>query len=225
MHVSQLRGPEVAPAECPDDQISCDISSNADCRSSMDKTSRRCKKTWSKGCCTRDCRPDADGRGRVCRIAPPSEDYFGFFGFADVEDYVGDEDSEEFDSEDLAAENFADSEDDVDFDSEDKDSEDMIFNYYGRMISATALGHQIVRGKSSSASNLVSSSRQPRAEETRGSVEKGELKPGGARAVPEDARARGVCLVRVGRRRWMANALVQARPNCWRKWILGVGAV
>ena len=43
--------------------------------------------------------------------------------------------------------------------------------------------------------------------------------------MPEDARARGVCLVRVGRRRWMANALVQARPNCWRKWILGVGAV
>eukprot|EP00985_Skeletonema_marinoi_P025258 scaffold18378_cov78-Skeletonema_marinoi.AAC.1 len=31
--------------------------------------------------------------------------------------------------------------------------------------------------------------------------------------------------LRVGRRRWMANALVQARPNCWRKWILGVGAV
>ena len=132
MHVSQLRGPELALAECPDDQISCDISSNADCRSSMDKTSRRCKKTWSKGCCTRDCRPDADGRGRVCRIAPPSEDYFGFFGFADVEDYVGDEDSEEFDSEDLASENFADSEDDVDFDSEDEDSEDMIFNYDGR---------------------------------------------------------------------------------------------
>eukprot|EP00985_Skeletonema_marinoi_P032525 scaffold39165_cov180-Skeletonema_marinoi.AAC.3 len=47
--------------------------------------------------------------------------------------------------------------------------------------------------------------------ETRGSVEKGELKPGGARAVPEDAR--GACWVRVGRRRWMANALVQARPN------------
>jgi hypothetical protein len=161
--------------------------------------------------------------GRVCRIAPPSEDYFGFFGFADVEDYVGDEDSEdfdsgdedsedmifsydgmcyknnkggygrnrqsrsnccdderdeckdlkrngrtsencartydkcmgyrlealdsedlisesddyygdedseEFDSEDLVAENFADSEDDEDFDSEDEDSEDMIFNNY-----------------------------------------------------------------------------------------------
>eukprot|EP00984_Skeletonema_dohrnii_P035459 scaffold35225_cov155-Skeletonema_dohrnii-CCMP3373.AAC.1 len=33
----------------------------------------------------------------------------------------------------------------------------------------------------------------------------------GARAVPEDAR--GTCWVRVGRRRWMANALVQARPN------------
>ena len=132
MHVSQLRGPELALAECPDDQISCDISSNADCRSSRDKTSRGCKKTWTKGCCTRDCRPDADGRGRVCRTAPPSEDYFGFFGFADVEDYVGDEDSEDFDSEDLAAENFADSEDDVDFDSEDEDSEDMIFNYDGR---------------------------------------------------------------------------------------------
>eukprot|EP00984_Skeletonema_dohrnii_P012539 scaffold5101_cov224-Skeletonema_dohrnii-CCMP3373.AAC.2 len=58
---------------------------------------------------------------------------------------------------------------------------------------------------------------------TRGTVEKGELKPGGARAVPEDAR--GACWVQVGRRRWMANALVQARPNCWRKWILGVGAV
>eukprot|EP00984_Skeletonema_dohrnii_P024112 scaffold13207_cov111-Skeletonema_dohrnii-CCMP3373.AAC.2 len=58
--------------------------------------------------------------------------------------------------------------------------------------------------------------------ETRGSsVEKGELKPGGARAVPEDAC--GACWVRVGRRRWMANALMQARPNCWRKWILGVG--
>eukprot|EP00985_Skeletonema_marinoi_P000354 scaffold126_cov142-Skeletonema_marinoi.AAC.10 len=42
---------------------------------------------------------------------------------------------------------------------------------------------------------------------TRGSVEKGELKPGGARAVPEDAC--GACWVRVGRRRWMANALVQ----------------
>eukprot|EP00985_Skeletonema_marinoi_P027024 scaffold21542_cov129-Skeletonema_marinoi.AAC.1 len=56
---------------------------------------------------------------------------------------------------------------------------------------------------------------------TRGSVEKGELKPGGARAEPEDAC--GACWVRVGRRRWMANALVQARPNCWRKWILGVG--
>eukprot|EP00985_Skeletonema_marinoi_P006009 scaffold2603_cov168-Skeletonema_marinoi.AAC.1 len=54
---------------------------------------------------------------------------------------------------------------------------------------------------------------------TRGSVEKGELKPGGARAVPEDAC--GACWVRVGRRRWMANALVQARPNCWRKRILG----
>eukprot|EP00984_Skeletonema_dohrnii_P022320 scaffold11453_cov78-Skeletonema_dohrnii-CCMP3373.AAC.2 len=32
---------------------------------------------------------------------------------------------------------------------------------------------------------------------TRGSVEKGELKPGGARAVPEDAC--GACWVRVGR--------------------------
>eukprot|EP00984_Skeletonema_dohrnii_P020646 scaffold10125_cov108-Skeletonema_dohrnii-CCMP3373.AAC.2 len=131
IYVSQLRGPEVALAECPDDQISCDISSDPDCRSSRDKTSRGCKKTWTKGCCTRDCKPDGKG-GRVCRIAPPSEDYFGFFGFADVEDYYGDEDSEEFDSEDLAAENFADSEDDVDFDSEDEDSEDMIFNYSGR---------------------------------------------------------------------------------------------
>eukprot|EP00984_Skeletonema_dohrnii_P013778 scaffold5738_cov75-Skeletonema_dohrnii-CCMP3373.AAC.3 len=127
----KLRGPEVAPAECPDDQISCDISSDPDCRSSRDKTSRGCKKTWSKGCCTRDCRSDGEG-GRVCRIAPPSEDYFGFFGFADVDDYYDDEDSEDFDSEDLAAENFADSEDDVDFDSEDEDSEDMIFNYSGR---------------------------------------------------------------------------------------------
>eukprot|EP00985_Skeletonema_marinoi_P006599 scaffold2855_cov172-Skeletonema_marinoi.AAC.1 len=34
--------------------------------------------------------------------------------------------------------------------------------------------------------------------ETRGSVEKGELKPGGALAVPEDAC--GACWVRVGRR-------------------------
>eukprot|EP00984_Skeletonema_dohrnii_P022108 scaffold11221_cov144-Skeletonema_dohrnii-CCMP3373.AAC.3 len=42
-------------------------------------------------------------------------------------------------------------------------------------------------------------------------TEKGELKPGGARAVPEDAC--GACWVRVGRRRWMANALVQARPR------------
>eukprot|EP00985_Skeletonema_marinoi_P007574 scaffold3335_cov139-Skeletonema_marinoi.AAC.3 len=47
-------------------------------------------------------------------------------------------------------------------------------------------------------------------DETRGSVERGELKPGGARAVPEDAC--GACWER-GSRRWMANTLVQARTN------------
>ena len=52
-------------------------------------------------------------------------------------------------------------------------------------------------------------------------VEKGEFKPGGARVGPEDAC--WACWVRMGRRMWLANALVQARPNCWRKEILGVG--
>lgn len=44
---------------------------------------------------------------------------------------------------------------------------------------------------------------------------------GVVRVVPEGAL--GTCLC-AGRRMWMANALVQvqARTNCWRKWILEV---
>ena len=127
--------------ECADNQILCDISSDTECRLRRDRTSRACETTWSKGCCIRDCKPDPKIGGRVCKIAPPSEDFFGLFGFAEIEsDYAGDEDSEEFDSEDLATEISADSEDE-DSGSEDadfEDSEDMIFYsgtcYYGGWI-------------------------------------------------------------------------------------------
>ena len=115
--------------ECPDKQISCDISSDADCRRLRDTTSRACKTTWSKVCCKRECWSDSSSRNRVCKIAPPVEDYFGLYGFADVEGNAGDEESEEFDSEDLATEISADGEDeDSEFEDTDfEDSEDMIF--------------------------------------------------------------------------------------------------
>ena len=62
-------------------------------------------------------------------IAPPSEDYFGLFGL--VDNYAGNEDPEDIDSEeDVATENLADSEDSEEFDSDSEDSEDMIFNNY-----------------------------------------------------------------------------------------------
>ena len=51
---------------------------------------------WSQGCCTRECWPDQEGKGRICKIAPPSgADYFGLFGLVDIERY--DEGLEEFD--------------------------------------------------------------------------------------------------------------------------------
>ncbi|KAL7496044.1 hypothetical protein ACHAWT_004342, partial [Skeletonema menzelii] len=114
-------------AVCPDDQIPCDISSDPDCRQERDRSSSACKTTWSQGCCTRDCWPDGKG-GRICVIAPPSEDYFGLFGL--VDNYAGNEDSEDIDSKDVATENLADSEDSEEFDSDSEDSEDMIFNNY-----------------------------------------------------------------------------------------------
>mmetsp|Transcript_18996 Transcript_18996/g.29692 ORF Transcript_18996/g.29692 Transcript_18996/m.29692 type:complete len:205 (-) Transcript_18996:201-815(-) len=114
-----------ADTECPDKQISCDISSDADCRRLRDTTSRACKTTWSKVCCKKECWSDSSSRNRVCKIAPPVEDYFGLYGFADVEGNAGDEESEEFDSEDLATEISADGEDE-DSEFEDTDVEDHV---------------------------------------------------------------------------------------------------
>lgn len=130
MSTSLLPANVIYTQECLDNQISCDISSDAECRLRRDRTSRACETTWSKGCCIRDCKPDPETGGRVCKIAPPSEEYFGLSGFADIEDYAGDEALEEFDSEDedLDTEISADSEDE-DSESEDaafEDSEDMI---------------------------------------------------------------------------------------------------
>ncbi len=81
--------------------------------------------TWSKVCCERECWSDPSSRHRICKIAPPTEDYFGLYGFADVEGNAGDEESEEFDSEDLATEISADGEDE-DSEFEDTDVEDHV---------------------------------------------------------------------------------------------------
>ena len=65
----------------------------------------------------------------MCAKALPIEDYFGLFGFVDGENYAGNEDSEDIDSEDLAIErSSADSEDSEEFVSDSEGPKDMIFN-------------------------------------------------------------------------------------------------
>ena len=138
-----LRSLALKEITCPKDLIVCDYSDDKDCRQTRD-TSPECG--WYKTCCTQNCKPNKEKNGRVCvraTKAPPkdsSEDYgYGFvayddeegafvtsfadiLGSEDAEDYVSDEDEEEFDSEDLASEDSADN------DEDETDTEDIDLN-------------------------------------------------------------------------------------------------
>ena len=138
-----LRSLALKEITCPKDLIVCDYSDDKDCRQTRDTSHEW---GWYKTGCTQNCKPNKEKNGRVCERAtkaPPkdsSEDYgYGFvayddeegafvtsfadiLGSEDAEDYVSDEDEEEFDSGDLASEDSADN------DEDETDTEDIDLN-------------------------------------------------------------------------------------------------